>query len=452
MEVDLQCECGCAVTVRNRSLSSVRCPDCNSRISVPRASNAGRETWDEGWRDWDEDVVKRRSDSGAKIVVGIAVAVALVAGVAMVFLANVVMELGEGEPDDILMAQNIEPEPALAAKPAQVFADSLEAQKAFPREVEGPALQAFQLANQLKDRGFYPRAEQEYKRALQLEPNFPFAAYQLGCNYCRWGRPDDGWNWFQRAVDMGLWSHPLIADDFEINNIRSRPGFDELVEDVKARYQKRASEIHLPPIVMRPKDSPPEEGWPIMLVMHGYGGTPMTWVDQIETWTRQGFIAVGVTGPVAMADFWFRWPVDSVDKTHAYLADVLEDPEVTKDARMDAVFIMGFSQGAIHGFELIAQHPDVYAGLIAISPWGKPDNTAALQLPVDQKRPVVLISGRREMPETHRIVQTIEQKCRQSGWWLERRFHSGGRRLPENWHEMEPVIAQRLKERIARPQ
>lgn len=447
MDIDLQCECGCAVTVRNRQLSWVRCPDCGSRISVPRSATSKESRGDE-WQDWGDDVVRKKSNSGAGLIVGFAVAVALVVGVAMAFFVTGVMKFdGEPpEPDDL--AQHIEPEPPLKAKPARVFANSLDAQNAFPPRVDGPALEAFRIANQLKDYGRYAQAEAHYKRALEIEPNFPFAAYQLACNYCRWGKPDDGWNWFQRSVDMGLWSHPLIADDFEVNPLRKRPGFDDLVDRVKLRYENRANEVFLPPIVMRPEGDPPKEGWPLMLIMHGYGGTSTTWVDYIESWTRQGFIAVGVTGPIAMSDFWFRWPVDSIDKTHEYLQVVLQDANVIKDARQDAVFLMGYSQGAVHALQVIAKHPDKYSGVIAISPTGEPNNLDSMRLSRETPRSIVLISGQRDQPETHQAIQTVQRMCQQSGWWHERRFHTGGRHIPKNWHEIEPVIAKTLKRRL----
>lgn len=446
MDLDLQCECGCGVTVRNRQLSWVRCPDCGSRISVPRSGNS-KESWGDEWQDWDDDVVRKRSTSGAGLIVGFAVVVALLAGVAMAFLVTGVMEK-EAPPEVDALLRDIEPEPPLAAKRAQVFANSLDAQKAFPPQVQGPALEAFKIANQLKDYGRYAEAESHYKRALRLEPNFPFAAYQLACNYCRWGRPDDGWNWFERSVDMGLWSHPLIADDFEVNSIRGRSGFDGLVDRVKLRYEKRANEVHLPPIVMRPEGSPPEGGWPLMMIMHGYGGTSTTWVDYLESWTRQGFVSVGVTGPVAMADFWFRWPIDSVDKTHDYLQVILKDEEVLKDTRQDAVFLMGFSQGAVHALQIIAKHPDQYAGVIAISPMGKPNKLGSMNLSRETPRSIVLISGQREPHETQQSIRWVQQACQRSGWWHERRVHTGGRHIPKNWHEIEPVIAKTLKRRL----
>jgi predicted esterase len=165
--------------------------------------------------------------------------------------------------------------------------------------------------------------------------------------------------------------------------------------------QKEAQEAPDPPpapVVWRlPDGLPPAQGWPVILLMHGWRSNEQDFAPVAALFASYGVAAAAVPAihiDGDPADRRLAWPKDDRARVHRYLQGVLAAaPDL---ARLDAaqVWLGGFSQGGMYALSLVADHPDRYLGALAISPAGWSARPQALTSP----RPLFLIGGTQEIP------------------------------------------------------
>jgi tetratricopeptide (TPR) repeat protein len=64
-------------------------------------------------------------------------------------------------------------------------------------------------------------------------------AFWLASFYAMEGMRDEALEWVQRAVRLGNENYPLFADSRKLDGLRGDPRFQELLEDLKRRWQER---------------------------------------------------------------------------------------------------------------------------------------------------------------------------------------------------------------------
>jgi predicted esterase len=151
-----------------------------------------------------------------------------------------------------------------------------------------------------------------------------------------------------------------------------------------------------PPLWRLPATPPPAEGWPVVMLLHGWRSNEQDFAQVASWFAAQGVVAVAVPAihtedhPTSRR---LAWPQDDSARVHRYLQRLLE----TSPHRAHLggpVWLGGFSQGARYALTLTAEHPDRYAGALAISPAGWSAHPTALRAP----RPLYLIGGAAEIP------------------------------------------------------
>ena len=60
--------------------------------------------------------------------------------------------------------------------------------------------------------------------------------------------------------------------------------------------------------------------------------------------------------------------MDSIEPTDQDLQSIIASPLLDGLINREQVFLLGFSQGALHAMLLTAEHPDLYAGVVGLSP------------------------------------------------------------------------------------
>ncbi|PZP44847.1 MAG: esterase family protein, partial [Agrobacterium fabrum] len=158
--------------------------------------------------------------------------------------------------------------------------------------------------------------------------------------------------------------------------ITCTPAFAGQIED--ATFHSAALNAPLPVNIYRPDGAPPENGWPVLYLLHGHDGDQNSWRDlgNIEK-TLDTLIAAGAIRPlvVVMPSVKNSWYVDSAavggpgDYETALTGDLRDQIEKTLPVRKDRQgrAIAGLSMGGFGALHLAYGHEDLYGAVASLS-------------------------------------------------------------------------------------
>lgn len=303
-----------------------------------------------------------------------------------------------------------------------------------------------QMADGMKSNQQYSNAARGYRSAIATDPTWAYPHYQAACNFELWDQHEKAVAEFNKALELEFSDLPTIVGDRELGKIRDRPEFTSQLQKVRDLYVAGAGKLVGQPIAVRPKGAQPPAGWPVILLLHGYGDTNLAYLDQAAQWSEQGFLAVAVPGSVPAGDGHYQWSHESTAATQEDLQAILNSPILKGVADRDQVYLLGFSQGALHSMVLTAENPKQYAGVVALSPGG----SFAKQLLTpnlnrsQRSAKIYFIHGDAE-PHAP-LVKVWEQACKDAQWKFHGSTHPGGHHFPMNWDALLPEVARFLKD------
>ena len=181
-------------------------------------------------------------------------------------------------------------------------------------------------------------------------------------------------------------SHPEIPGMFTIGN--------EAVDPVQPRYQ-----IQLPP------DYHPLRQYPCIVALHPPQGTPE---QQLQWWaghydSNLGFRNGHATrhGYIVVAPLWTR-PGQRVyeytPREHQQCLIALRDAMRRASIDADRIFLVGHADGATAAWDIAMSHPDIWAGMIAIS--SDPGKTITHYFPNAKHVPIYTVNGQLDRVQT----------------------------------------------------
>jgi predicted esterase len=194
-----------------------------------------------------------------------------------------------------------------------------------------------------------------------------------------------------------------------------------------------------------PPGNPPVGGWPVLLFLHGAGGTAGAYAVYAAATAAHGFAGIAVSGPVETAGPGCTWPASDVKDTHEFLQNALACPACPVGLNRNRLFLCGFSQGATHAFGLLASQLPTYAGAIVLSPGEGPSAPAPAKLATNP-RPLYVAFGQQEHRPFRKRAQSYAVLWRRRGWplWLDP--HPGSHHFPADWDSRLPRILGWFKE------
>jgi predicted esterase len=360
------------------------------------------------------------------------------------------------DPAGVAALDTVEKNPQSAAKQSAPADTSIPRLK--PRPViwiddlpDDPGLPpARQLAKKLTDQadmfkslGQHANAEQLYRQAEETDQSWTYPSYQAACNYALSEQLEKAEKQLDKAFQRGFDDFATMVGDDDLENIRARPRFNELLKQARARYVKSAQARVGQPIAVRPLGKRPARGWPVMLLLHGYGDTNMSYLDHAELWADLGFLAVAVPGSVPSGDG-FIWSLDSTEQTHSDLQAIINAPALAQEIDPLRVYMLGFSQGAQHAMLLLGKHTQEYAGAVVLSPGG---SLAAQMIayniePGQRPAKFFLVSGDREGYDS--VIPRWKKVSENARWKFRNTTHPGGHQFPEDWADQMPQVAEFL--------
>lgn len=298
-------------------------------------------------------------------------------------------------------------------------------------------------ADRQKSAANYVAAEAKYKQAIMADPTNAFAEYQLACCYSLWGRTDQAAASFQQAVDNGFDDFVTCASDDELGDIRRRSDFRGNLRTIRNRYLARSGSRVGTPLVVLPSGSRPLSGWPVIFLLHGYGDTNVSYLPMAEAWAELNFVVIALPGSIPQSNGSFIWSMDSTEVTHQQVQKVMKALPSNALVDRNQVHLFGFSQGAMHAFQVAMQHPEEYQGVVAMSPGGSPMDFLSTDLtsvkPSHSPLNVWFVHGRQE--PLAEIIKLLEDLCEIKGWKTMTVRHGGGHSFPDNISDLLPRMA-----------
>lgn len=301
------------------------------------------------------------------------------------------------------------------------------------------------VADRLKAAGQYGKAATTYNVAIAADPTWSYPPYQLACNYELWGKHDKAVPEFEKAIQLGFADFPTALADDELGKLREAGDFNATLTSIRERYIEDSEKRIGTPIAVKPEGEQPEEGWPVILMLHGYGDSNLNYIKFAQAWAKLGFVAVAVPGSVPNRVGGFVWGLESTDPTLKDLRAIMKSDLISNATNPEAVYMLGFSQGALHAILIAAEHRDEFKGVIALSPGGSLSQQI-LDPKISDGRSgrLVFIHGSRE-PHAE-IAQRWDEACVEKGWKYMSSVHPGGHHFPADWNEQQPKIAKFLLE------
>ena len=299
------------------------------------------------------------------------------------------------------------------------------------------------LADRLKSMKQYEKAEAAYLRAMKADPKWAYPPYQLACNYELWNKHEKAVPVFKKAVELGFSDFPTALGDDELGKLRDAKDFNKTLAEIRKRYIKSGQKGVGTPVAVKPKGKKPNGGWPVMLMLHGYGDSNVNYVPFAKAWAKLGFVAVAVPGSTPGDDGRYMWDMKSTAPTLKDLRAIMKSKLLKDIVNKDQVFLLGFSQGALHALLLTAEHPDEFAGVVALSPGGSiAQQMIVPKIAKGRAARLVFIHGEQE-PHAP-IAKKWEDASAESDWKFMTSTHPGGHHFPQDWEQQRAKIAKFL--------
>ena len=295
------------------------------------------------------------------------------------------------------------------------------------------------LADIKKSSRNHAEAAVYYLAAIRRDPKLMIARYQFACNLALWGHRRLALETIRKAVDDGFWGYEMMRTDDDFASIQDSPEFKTLLTKVKDRYPAEAAKRAGKPHLRVPEGKSPVKGWPIIVFLHGYGDRGESYIPHAEYAAVNGFAGIAISGPVVQWEDQFAWPSDRFETTHGFLQQNMEQFRDRKDLDRKRVFLVGFSQGAVHAAGLLASHPEAYAGGIALSPGGDPGVPKAVKTG-ERACPLCVIHGKRELLGNILEANSCATAWKRANWPVLEETHPDRHQFPEDWDERFPRL------------
>lgn len=294
-------------------------------------------------------------------------------------------------------------------------------------------------AAELKDAGDRYRnwqldleASAHYLMSLLRDPESSIAMYRLAASLTDLS-PALSQEWLGRAVEAGFWGGQDMAEAMFWDPFRESDDFKAWTRTVDERYEKILATWEAPSIVRSPL-AESAESFPCLVFLHGWGDTHESYVEYAQLAAEHGYVGMALGGTHPFAADRFRWDTETIDETHAAVQRALvRAREVGLEIPADRVFLMGFSQGALHATRLVAEHPEDYAGVLALSIGGRQD--LAPMREDAPPRPLFAVWGTAEHEGNVALMEQAKALWQQAGHPYREHVHEGGHHFPESWPE-----------------
>ena len=253
--------------------------------------------------------------------------------------------------------------------------------------------------------GDFDAAATQARGIAQLHETSSVWAYRTAASLARAGNLDRSIVWLETAAERGYSGVRTIETDSDIDAIRGLPAFAGVVERVKANVAERMAGFkqavsESTPTVIRPRGHDPAAPTPVLLVLHGTGGTGKATARQWRSAAARAGVVLITPDALRPSGNGFAWVFR--DESEWYVEHLIA--EARKDFAVGPVIVAGFSQGANIAMAMGRSHPSLFDGVIAVCGHWE-DDVAAMPEGDDRPGWYLLIGERDPWVETNSAAE-----------------------------------------------
>lgn len=227
------------------------------------------------------------------------------------------------------------------------------------------------------------------ERVMEARPELAMVPYNLACAHAQLGDTEAALTWLGRSADNGFAGIASIESDPDLDPIRGDERFAAIADKVRAARDQRfeafrAEAERSAPLTILPPGHDPERPAPLLIVLHGSGGTPGP-VAEVHQFAagRVGAILVAPSALRPLGDG-FNWTFR--DEAEWMVLHTLERASREHNIDPGRVVLAGFSQGANVALEVGLRRPEKFAGIVAAGGHWDPE---IMKIPAEGERPRV---------------------------------------------------------------
>lgn len=269
------------------------------------------------------------------------------------------------------------------------------------------------------------------------------ASYKIASLLARRGDDEAALLYLEMASEHGLYP-PQLIENPDFNDLRQTPAYLTVLAEAQRLRDAVAPEWAgavghvLYPATERSEAPCP----PVVIWLHGYGSNGFL-DESYQPLADTGAILVGINGTeIVDSLISFRWSAPGFERTHQAVQKGLDMVEASHCIDRRRVYLMGFSQGALHAGALLAQHPDAYVGALLMSPGGRQPNPTTSKA---RGKRVVVINGEQEGPGNLQRADAFRTLFG-SGNEVQSRVHDGEHEFPDDWQRSLPAALRWMME------
>lgn len=220
------------------------------------------------------------------------------------------------------------------------------------------------------------RAER-WERAVELgealervAPNQWRTRFTVACVHARAGSSDAAFEWLARAVESGFYRRRHLAEDRDLDSLRSDPRFAAVKRAVASNWEMYDAWVRerfaaAPPLVVEPKGHDPGRPTGLMVALHGHGGRPDGYPEEWARVTRRSGLLLACPASPHPLGGGFTWA--GVEEAELVVDLTLAHVRGGHEVDPGRVLLTGFSQGGFIAYSLGARHPERFAGVIPMA-------------------------------------------------------------------------------------
>ncbi|MCR4392699.1 MAG: acetylxylan esterase [Candidatus Acetothermia bacterium] len=194
--------------------------------------------------------------------------------------------------------------------------------------------------------------EARYREALayarQAAARFPEhearTAYWTACFLCRVGEPEEALRTLEEAHARGhWWGEGLLTKDPDLEPLRAHPGFDRVLASCRESQRRAQATAQSQARVLFPEGEALPRRSPLLLVLHGRGGSAEEYAPHFRSATAQGWIVALAQGTQLEGEGMYTW--DDRDLAEREVASLWRDVARSHPVDEERVALAGASQG-----------------------------------------------------------------------------------------------------------
>ncbi|MCK4321092.1 hypothetical protein KAX08_01045 [candidate division WOR-3 bacterium] len=236
--------------------------------------------------------------------------------------------------------------------------------------------------------GNYEEAARYYLVLLRCNIQDYNSIYNLACCYGLLGKDTLAAKYLERAVKAGYKDINHIKQDPDFGKVRGSDAFDSKVDSITLEIKRKQEElgdiiyidnsalfkcrIHLP------HDYNPEKSYPLVVGLHGGGNSLDQFITLWKDFGKLEFIYAVPQAPYHLLIDneikyeWALWPtadIEIIERAkeilNSYIAKLVKN--LNKRYKIDGVYLMGHSQGAIFAYTAGIINHQLFKGLIILA-------------------------------------------------------------------------------------